>query len=108
MAKKRQRNKYTSKGQGSNINPNLVHAVRKDATYLDVIVTKTISWKKGQNPWVTVENPERVSQAQGDRGSNKPYIKIRANDLWGDPRRKFSMGAKKEDVKNEATGIQQG
>lgn len=107
MGKKRQRTKYTSKGQGSSISPTLVHAVRKDKDYLDNLLSKVASWKKGQNPWLTIPNPEKVSVSQGTKGSNKPYIKVRANDLWGDPRRKFSMSSKREDSNNESSAIQQ-
>lgn len=36
------------------------------------------AWRKKQNPWITVENTNKGE-------TNKKFIKVRANDYWGNP-----------------------
>jgi hypothetical protein len=52
---------------------------KNDRTFIEKYLVKVLSWEKGQNPWVTVENT-------GGDIKSKPFVKIRANQLWGDPR----------------------
>lgn len=39
---------------------------------------KVRAWKAGKNPWITVQN--RAT------GTNRPFYKVRANDLYGNPK----------------------
>jgi hypothetical protein len=84
MGKKRSRSKLTSKGIHSTVNSGLALAVRRDVSALDRSIYKTTAWAKGLNPWITIENPTKQT--------NMKYIKVRANNLYGDPKfMRFSM-----------------
>lgn len=83
--------KYISKGLHSNVNPRLVNSIRKDRTDMDKMVNLVASWKRGQNPWITVVNTDTTNEF-GVRGkTNTPYKKVRADDLWGSPRKRYQM-----------------
>lgn len=71
MGKKRNRKQYISKGQRRNQTP---MAGLRDAA--DKAMDKIKAWKAGKNPWITVVNREK----------NRPFIKVRANDCWGNPK----------------------
>jgi hypothetical protein len=47
------------------------------------VLTKTMNiqnaYWKGQNPWVTIDNPSREN-------TKERKIRVRANELWGDPK----------------------
>lgn len=45
----------------------------------DKTINKQKAWLKGQNPWVTIENPNKEQ-------TNKPFIRVKANELWGNPK----------------------
>ena len=76
------RKKYTSKKiHSSGISSSLLRAARAEKTVAEKMVNLVNSWKKLQNPWVTIANPDR-------NVTNKPFIKVRAEHLWGDPRPK--------------------
>jgi len=48
-------------------------------------------WLDGKNPWVTIDNPNNLE-------TRARKIKIRAKDLWGDPRKHtYSMYGSGED-----------
>ena len=51
--------------------------VRRDRTELEKTMFKSKAWKSGKNPWLTVPGPS----------SNMRFIRVRANDEWGDPRK---------------------
>lgn len=79
MGKKKQRAHAVSKGERSSISKSISRAVRADRTYLDKYNFKVKAWSKGQNPWITIPNPDK-------NATNKLYIRVRARDLLGDPR----------------------
>jgi hypothetical protein len=66
----------TSKGERRNI-VNGVKEMRRDRSEFDKAFNKLKAWKKGLNPWITVPGPS----------SNKRFIRVKANVLWGDPRK---------------------
>lgn len=74
MATKKRAHK-TSKGERSSIS-NGVNLVKRHP--IDVALSIHAAWKAGKNPWMTVEGPEK----------NKPFIRVRSNDLLGDHRRR--------------------
>jgi hypothetical protein len=45
------------------------------------LINKLNAWLKNKNPWVTIENPNTSDK-------KRQFVKIRANQLWGDPRGK--------------------
>jgi hypothetical protein len=71
------RKKTTSKGSMNSV------AVKTSdtRTYIDDINNKLVAWKKMQNPWLTIENPN-------PKETNKRFIKVQANQYWGNPRPK--------------------
>jgi hypothetical protein len=81
MGKKRTRKTVVSKGQRRNIVAG-VKEVRQDRSEGEKDYNKLKAWGKGQNPWITVPGPQ----------TNKRFIKVRANSVWGNP-------------KNRSTGI---
>jgi hypothetical protein len=76
MGKKRTRKTVTSKGQRRNVVAG-VKEVRQSVTEFDKALNKLEAWRKGKNPWITVPGPS----------SNKPFVKVRANSVYGDYKR---------------------
>lgn len=75
MGKKRIRSKVVSKGERRSVVAG-VREVRLDRSPLDKGMNKTKAWRAGKNPWVTVPGPS----------SNMRFIRVRANNAWGDPK----------------------
>lgn len=78
MGKKRSRQKYTSKGQRDNVAKSTLKLVSQGIESIDKGLNLIRAWKKGQNPWITVENIGGQS--------NKKFIKVKANDIYGNPK----------------------
>jgi hypothetical protein len=76
MGKKRTRKTVVSKGQRRNIVAG-VKEVRQDRGEGEKAYNKLKAWRKGQNPWITIPGPQ----------TNKRLIKVRANVVYGDPKR---------------------
>jgi hypothetical protein len=77
MGKKRSRKTKVSKGIHSNVAASTLKAVRRDVSEVTRALHKLEAWKKGKNPWITVPGT----------ASNKPFVKVRANSLYGDYKR---------------------
>jgi hypothetical protein len=80
MGKKKHRKAYTSKGQRPNISAKVLKLVENSMSELDKALIKVRSWKKGQNLWITIMNPSGQT--------NKRFIKVKSNSLWGDPNKR--------------------
>jgi hypothetical protein len=65
---------YVSAGTHSNVAKSTLRAMRASKTEAEKLLNKQKAWVKGQNPWLTIENPNREE-------TNKPFIKVRMNDL---------------------------
>ena len=76
MGKKKIRKTVTSKGQRRSIVAG-VKEVRLERSEGEKAYNKLKAWKKGQNPWITVAGPS----------SDKRFVKVRANMVYGDPKR---------------------
>lgn len=74
--RKSTRKPLVSKGERRNCVQG-VKGVRRDRTELEKTMFKTKAWKSGKNPWLMVPGPS----------SNMRFIRVRANDEWGDPRK---------------------
>ena len=74
MAKKRQRSKQVSKGERHCQDPKLLNSIRRDTQI--PILNKLEAWIKGQNPWMTIENPNKNE-------TNKRFIRVKANEYFG-------------------------
>lgn len=81
MGKKRTRSSITSKGERRSIVAG-VKEVRRDKSSFQVLVDKTRAWRAGKNPWVTVPGTT----------TRERFVKVRANTVWGDPKRIHSYG----------------
>jgi len=72
LGKKRSRSGRTSKGErqsvGSFGNPKLSNA--------EYHINLRDMWKQGKNPWILTST----------QNTNTPFIKVKANDLWGSPK----------------------
>lgn len=77
MGKKVKRKTYTSKGQRDSVARSTVNATRRDAPEIDKALHKVAAWRAGKNPWITVPGTQ----------SNQRFVKVRANALYGDPKR---------------------
>ena len=90
--KKKCRSKRTSKGIHTSIAKGTVQAVRHGKSVLDKSLKLVEAWKKGKNPWLTVDNIEGAK--------DRPFRRVRANSYWGDPRKRFNIFLKKEKSPN--------
>lgn len=75
MGKKKTRTAMSSRGERRNIVAG-VKEVRQGRSEAQKAINKLEAWRKGKNPWITVPGPQ----------SNMRFIKVRANNLYGDPR----------------------
>lgn len=76
MGKKKIRKTTVSKGQRRSIVAG-VKEVRAARCPWESAMNKIDAWKKGQNPWITVPGTQ----------SNQRFVKVRANSLYGDPKK---------------------
>lgn len=76
MGKKKMRTSTASKGQRRSVVAG-VKEVRDARTEFEKDMNKIKAWRKGQNPWITVPG----------QASNKRFIRVRANMLFGDPKK---------------------
>lgn len=79
MGKKVKRAKFTSKGERPNVTASTLKMVHRERDPFEHEMNLIKAWRKGSNPWITVQNPERKT--------NRPYFRVRANDYWGSPKR---------------------
>jgi len=79
MGKKRNRKKYISKGVHSKTNKTINTLIRAQRAATEKLEFLSIAWKKLQNPWLTIENPNKEQ-------TNRRMIRVRANDYWGNPK----------------------
>jgi hypothetical protein len=77
MGKKRNRSKYTSKGVHSSVSKSLTGLISKERSSGDRLMFKIDAWEKNLNPWLSIDT--------GAIGSNKRFIRVRANEHWGKP-----------------------
>lgn len=78
MGKKKLRSARTSKGEHRSVSKETLKLVRSSVSMVDNYLNKVKAWRKSQNPWITVPG----------RTKNMSYVRVRANVLWGDPKRR--------------------
>ena len=76
MGKKKIRKTVVSKGHRRSIVAG-VKEVRHGRSEGEKAYNKLKAWKRGQNPWITIAGPS----------SDKSFIRVRANTVYGDPKR---------------------
>ena len=88
--KKKSRDHQVSKGIVG-VNKQISKELRRERSGVSDALNKVKAWKELKNPWITINNPSKTQTA-------KKLIRIKANDLWGDPKKAYMMGASnKED-----------
>ena len=65
---------FVSQGVHSNVKKSTLKGMRAMKTEGDKLIDKQNAWLKGQNPWVTIDNPNKEQ-------TNKRRIRVRMNDL---------------------------
>lgn len=67
---------YVSAGVHSNVKKSTLRDMRAAKTEGEKQADKQKAWLNGQNPWVTIDNPNKEQ-------TNKRRIRVRMNDLMG-------------------------
>ena len=80
MSAPKSKSSYVSKGERRAIAKNVCKAVKRDRSVIDRMAIKQKAWLKGQNPWITVPNDNTAQ-------TNKRFVRVRAESVWGDPRK---------------------
>lgn len=65
---------YVSAGVNRNVSKSTLNAMRATKTEAEKLLDKQNAWLKGQNPWVTIDNPNKEQ-------TNMRRIRVRMNDL---------------------------
>ena len=81
MGKKKSRTSVVSKKERRSVVGG-VKEVRQSLSLLDKALNKIDAWKKGQNPWITVQGTSK----------KEPWVRVRANTWYGDPNPKKGYG----------------
>lgn len=84
MGKKRTRSSITSKGERRSVAASTVRLVRKGRSEIEKAMNKIDAWRAGKNPWITVPGPSK----------NMQFVRVRANTVYGDPKRRTNIFAK--------------
>ena len=73
--KKASGKKYVSKGERPSVKTSTTKVVARSLTSLDKISGILRGYDRGQNPWITVANPNT-------KETHKKFIRVRANTLF--------------------------
>lgn len=80
MGKKSSGKTYVSKGQHSTVANSTRAAMRASARARgEKTLNIQAAWLAGKNPWVTMENPNKEQ-------TDRLFIRVKSNDLWGHPK----------------------
>lgn len=79
MAKKASGKTYVSKGIHSNVSSSTLAGMKKSRDPSEKVINIQKAWLANKNPWVTIENPNKEQ-------TNRRFIRVRANELWGNPK----------------------
>ena len=71
--------KYVSKGERNSVDKRLLNALKQEVSGADRELNLQRAYWAGQNPWITYANPNKEQ-------TNKRFIKMKANDLYGSPK----------------------
>jgi hypothetical protein len=70
---------YTSQGKHSNVSSATRTLMKRGTSEGERMINKQKAWADGKNPWMTIPNPNKTE-------TNKRFIKVRMNDLMGNPK----------------------
>ena len=78
---------YTSKGERNNVQKDILKTLRREylSNNLDLMLNKQKAWRQGRKVYLTIKNPAAT------KGSNRPFIRVPANEVWGNPNSRYIM-----------------
>lgn len=82
MGKKSSGKHYTSKGERRNVSRATTTGMKRARDPSEKLINIQTAYWKGQNPWVTIENPNKSE-------TNKRFIRVKTNTLWGNPKERL-------------------
>lgn len=82
MGKKAAGKTYVSKGERKNVSASTLSGIRKERNPAEKVINVQQAWLKGQNPWVTIDNPNKEDKSRAK-------IRVKANELWGHPKERL-------------------
>jgi len=87
--KKSSSTKSSSKGERANVSGKTCTAVRsaRRADILGRQIDQQRAWSVGKRVMLSIPNPN-------DKELNKPFIRVLATDVWGDPKGRYVMKSK--------------
>lgn len=78
---------FISQSERPNVKRNILKAVRRSLSSSEKMANVMDAYLKGKNPWLTVPNTNTNE-------TNKKFLRIKAEDLWGSPKnRDYRMSA---------------
>lgn len=84
MAKKKKSREHRTSAGIVGKNKKVINALRRERSQIEDALNRVKAWKEFRNPWITIANPNKTETA-------KKFIKVKANDLWGDPKKTYYM-----------------
>ena len=75
---------FISKGEHSNVSKHTRKLMRRQTTELQTALNKQEALSKGKNVMLTIPNPNKGE-------TNKPFIRVSAKEVWGNPKKVYSM-----------------
>jgi len=77
-----------SQGIHSNVARDTLKRMKQSRSAADKQLNKTRAYWAGKNPWITMANPNHEE-------TNKRFIRVKANTLWGTPKERLNPPKKK-------------
>lgn len=75
---------FISKGEHSNVSKHTRKLMRRETTELQTTLNKQKAFRRGKNVMLTIPNPNKGE-------SNKPFIRVNAKEVWGNPNKVYIM-----------------
>ena len=75
---------FISKGEHSNVSKHTRKLMRRQTTELQTALNKQEAFKQGKNVMLTIPNPDKKER-------NKPFIRVNAKEVWGNPNKVYMM-----------------
>ena len=75
---------FVSKGEHSNVSKSTRKLMRRQTTELQTALNKQEAFSRGKNVMLTIPNLNKGE-------SNKPFIRVNAKEVWGNPNKVYSM-----------------
>ena len=73
-----------SKGERPNVAKDTSKLMRGKVTELQPALNKQEAFKQGKNVMLTIPNPNKKER-------NKPFIRVNAKEVWGNPNKAYVM-----------------